>query len=82
MAARFLSLADVMEILNISSPQAYALVRSGEIPAIQIGPRKIWRVEATELEAYIQRRYAESRSRAHAGAVGAAGAASDPRDEV
>ena len=34
MAQRFLQLAEVSEILNISSAQAYALVRSGELPAI------------------------------------------------
>lgn len=68
MAARFLTLADVTEVLNISAAQAYALVRSGELPAIQIGPRGIWRIEATELEAYIQRRYAQSRSRSAVGA--------------
>ena len=66
MEARFLTLADVTEILNISSPQAYALVRSGELPAIQIGGRGVWRVEATELEAYIQRMYAQTRARAGA----------------
>ena len=64
MAQRFLTLADVTEVLNISAVQAYALVRSGELPAIQIGPRRIWRVEATELEAYIERLYARSPSRA------------------
>ncbi|WP_425387262.1 helix-turn-helix transcriptional regulator [Arthrobacter castelli] len=36
---RFLTLTDVGEILNISSAQTYALVRSGELPAIQIGGR-------------------------------------------
>lgn len=66
MTARFLTLADVTEILNISSPQAYALVRSGELPAIQIGGRGVWRVEASELEAYIQRMYAQTRARAEA----------------
>ena len=30
---RFLTLADVAEVLNISSSQTYALVRSGELPA-------------------------------------------------
>jgi excisionase family DNA binding protein len=63
MPSRFLTLADVMEILNISAPQAYALVRSGDLPAIQIGGRLQWRVEATELEAYIQRMYAQTRAR-------------------
>ncbi|GCE78405.1 hypothetical protein CBZ_34610 [Cellulomonas biazotea] len=66
MASRFLTLADVTEILNISAPQAYALVRSGELPAIQIGGRGIWRVEAAELESYIQRMYEQTRARATA----------------
>jgi len=68
MPPRFLTLADVTEVLNISSPQAYALVRSGELPAIQIGGRGVWRVEASELEAYIQRMYAQARERATASA--------------
>ena len=38
MAPRFLQLADVAEVLNISSAQAYALVRSGE-PAGDQGRR-------------------------------------------
>jgi excisionase family DNA binding protein len=58
---RFLQLADVAEILNISSAQVYALVRSGELPAIKIGGRGQWRVEANELEGYIQRMYAQTR---------------------
>ena len=61
-AGRFLQLTDVAEILNISSSQTYALVRSGELPAIKIGGRGQWRVEATELESYIQRMYAETKS--------------------
>lgn len=62
MAPRFLLLTDVCEILNISSSQAYSLVRSGDLPAIRIGGRGQWRVEASELEAYIQRKYAETRA--------------------
>jgi excisionase family DNA binding protein len=59
---RFLQLADVAETLNISPRQAYALVNSGELPAIRVGGRGQWRVETTELEAYIQRKYAETRA--------------------
>jgi excisionase family DNA binding protein len=59
---RFLQLADVAEILNVSAVQARALVTSGELPAIKVGGRGQWRVEATELEAYIQRKYAETRA--------------------
>ncbi|WP_310964384.1 helix-turn-helix domain-containing protein [Nocardioides terrisoli] len=57
---RFLQLADVAEVLNISGSQAYALVRRGDIRAVKIGGRGQWRVEATELEAYIERLYTES----------------------
>ena len=58
---RFLQLADVAEILNISAAQVYALVRSGELPAIKIGGRGQWRVEASELEGYIARMYDQTR---------------------
>lgn len=57
---RFLQLADVAEVLNISGSQAYALVRRGDLRAIKIGGRGQWRVEASELEAYIERLYTES----------------------
>ncbi|MDP9241358.1 MAG: helix-turn-helix domain-containing protein [Actinomycetota bacterium] len=54
---RFLLLSDVSEILNISSAQTYALVRSGDLPAVKIGGRGQWRVEASKLEEYIARLY-------------------------
>lgn len=62
MAPRFLHLTDVAEVLNISASQAYALVRSGELPAIKVGGRGQWRVEASQLEAYIERCYAETKA--------------------
>lgn len=61
MSTRFLHLADVAEVLNISAAQAYALVRSGELPAIKVGGRGQWRVEREELETYIKRAYQETR---------------------
>jgi len=60
---RFLVLTDVAETLNISVDQARTLVQTGELPAIQVGGRGIGRVEASELEAYIERKYAENRAR-------------------
>ena len=59
---RFLTLADVSEVLNTSSAQVYALVRRGDLPAIKIGGRGQWRVERTQLEDFIQRMYAETRT--------------------
>ena len=57
MAKRFIPLTEVSEILDISSAQAYALVRSGDLPAIKVGGRGQWRVETTALEDYIPRMY-------------------------
>ena len=58
--ARFLSLADVAEILSISMSQTYALVRNKDIRSVKIGGRGQYRVEREALEEYIQRCYAET----------------------
>lgn len=58
---RFLTLADVAEVLNTSQAQVYALVRRGDLPAIKIGGRGQWRVEAEQLETYIERQYVATR---------------------
>lgn len=67
MPARFLQIADVAETLNISARAVYALISSGELPAIKVG--KSWRIEGTELEAYIQRAYADTRTRIESGTL-------------
>jgi len=54
---RFLTLADVADVLNVSASQTYALVRSGELRGIKVGGRGQWRVEAAELERFIARAY-------------------------
>ena len=58
---RFLTLSDVAEVLNISDSQTYALVRSGELPAIKIGGRVQWRIERDQLESYIARMYDQTK---------------------
>jgi excisionase family DNA binding protein len=60
---RFLTLADVAEILSTSVAQVRALVRNHELRHIQIGGRQQYRIEVSELEAYIQRMYDESDAR-------------------
>ena len=59
---RFLTLADVAEVLNVTVRQVYALVRSGDLRGIQIGGRGQWRIEHDQLEDYISRQYARSDS--------------------
>ena len=60
---RFLKLTDVAEVLNVTTRQVYALVRSGDLRGIQVGGRNQWRVEDVELEDYIKRQYARSNER-------------------
>jgi excisionase family DNA binding protein len=49
------------ETLNISASQTYALVRSGDLPAIKIGGRGQWRVETTALDDYVTRMYEDTK---------------------
>lgn len=57
---RFMTLADVAEVLSISVSQVYALVRSEQLRAIKIGGRGQWRVERDQLEDYIKRMYQQT----------------------
>lgn len=54
-APRYLKLEDVAAYLSVSVPQVYALVRSGELPAIKIGGRGVWRVDKAKLDVYLDR---------------------------
>lgn len=58
MEQRFLTIADVAEVLCLSPQGVRAMILSGELPAIQIGGRNQWRVEIAKLEDYIASRYA------------------------
>ena len=78
MPPRFIQLTDVAEMLNISSAQAYALVRSGDLPAIKIGGRGQWRVEVSELESYIARMYDQTRQFVSSHPLGGPGLGSGP----
>ena len=55
-----------------------ALVRSGELPAIKLGGRGQWRVEASELEAYIARMYDQTREFVSTHRFGRPGDDADP----
>lgn len=54
LAPRYLKLEDVAAYLSVSVPQVYALVRSGELPAIKIGGRGVWRVDKDKLDTYLE----------------------------
>lgn len=67
--SRFLPLTDVAELLNVSIAQARALVRSGDLRAIKVGGRGQWRVEKSEIEAYIQRMYERTEYQIKTGSI-------------
>lgn len=67
MTQRFLTLADVAETLNLTASAARALVTSGELPAIQVGGKRVWRVEESVLEEYIEQQYQQTRERIRTG---------------
>ena len=67
MSTRFLTIADVAEQLQLSAQAVRALIRTGDLPAIQVGARKLWRIEDQALEDYIQRQLASTRAMVAAG---------------
>ena len=78
-APRFLTLPDVAEILNTSLAQVTALVRRGDLRALKLGGRGQWRVETTELEAFIERMYADTQQQLRQqGSLGGAPAGEEP----
>jgi excisionase family DNA binding protein len=72
--SRFMTLDDVAIYLNVSVPQVYSLVRSGDLPAVKIGGRGVWRVDRRQLEAYIERLHDETKQWARSHPL-------NPRDE-
>lgn len=63
---RFLTLTDVAETLQISMAQTRAMVRSGELPAIQIGGRGQWRVDQVRFDEFIEQKHQEQQNLARA----------------
>lgn len=57
---RFLTIADVADVLNISALEATHLVTSGQIPAIRVGTHRHWRIERPLLDAFIEAQYLAS----------------------
>jgi excisionase family DNA binding protein len=64
-----LTLDEVQEILNLGKPLVYALVKSGELRAAQVGGRGIWRVRQDDLVAYIDAAYEKTAERIASGQI-------------
>lgn len=66
---RFLKVEEVADELAVSRAQVYSLLRGGDLPAIQIGPKRVWRIERAKLEEYIERQYRATREAIERGDV-------------
>lgn len=54
---QFLTATDVAEMLKVDVRVVWGLLKSGELRGFQVGGRKMWRIEASALDDYIQRQY-------------------------
>lgn len=66
---RFLTTEQAAEELNVSSNQIRALLKTGELRAIQIGGRGMWRIGVDDLEDYIAGAYRRTQERIASGEI-------------
>lgn len=63
---RFLRPEEVAEELNVTVSQVYTLMRSGELRAVKIGKRGVWRVSREALEQFVVELEQEATTRSNA----------------
>ena len=61
---RFMTPDEVADVLRVTVSQVYTLMRSGQLPAVKIGRRGIWRVSPAALAAYVEALESQARERA------------------
>ena len=64
---RFLTPTQAAEELNVKPNQIHAMIKAGELRAIQIGGRGLWRIGRQDLEDYIAEAYRRTAERIAAG---------------
>lgn len=60
-AARFLTPAEVAELLQLTPAEVMTLIDSGELPAIRLSALGAWRIERQALEEYFSAQYEQTR---------------------
>ena len=56
---KFLTVAEVAEVMRVSKMTVYRLVHSGELPAVRVG--RSFRVTEEDVNQYLQRSYFQTR---------------------
>ncbi|WP_303324846.1 helix-turn-helix domain-containing protein [Actinomyces radicidentis] len=67
MSEKFLTIAEVAENLQLSAQAVRALILSGDLPAIQVGARHLWRVPESAFDGYVERQLEATRTMVAAG---------------
>ncbi|MFS0715753.1 helix-turn-helix domain-containing protein [Arthrobacter sp. 1P04PC] len=66
---RFLTPSQVADELNVKPNQVHALIKAGELRALQVGGRGMWRIGRQDVEDYIERAYRRTAERIAAGEI-------------
>ena len=56
--ARFLTVAEVADLLRVSSMTVYRLIKEGDLPAVRVG--KSYRLREDDLDAYLAKQYTQA----------------------
>ncbi|MCY3786658.1 MAG: helix-turn-helix domain-containing protein [bacterium] len=52
---RFMTVAEVAELMRVSTMTVYRLIKAGDLPAVRFG--KSYRIEGADVDAYLADRY-------------------------
>jgi excisionase family DNA binding protein len=64
---RFLTPTQAAEELNVKPNQIHAMIKAGELRALQVGARGMWRIGRQDLEDYIAEAYRRTAAHVAAG---------------
>jgi excisionase family DNA binding protein len=64
---RFLTIEQAAEELNVKTSLIRGLIKTGELRAIQVGGRGLWRVGRQDIEDYVRDAYRRTADRIEAG---------------
>ena len=56
--ARFLTVAEVAQLMRVSTMTVYRLIKAGDLPAVRVG--KSYRLREDDIDGYLSRRYTEA----------------------
>lgn len=74
---RFLTPTQAADELNVKPNQIHALIKAGELRALQIGGRGMWRIGRQDLEEFIADAYRRTAERIVAGEISDDGSAAE-----